>query len=42
MRKVKMLTTGPNGQYKKGQVVEVDAARAQALIDGKHAEEVSP
>ena len=38
--KVKMLTTGPNKNRKVGQVIEVDAARAAALIKGDHAEEV--
>lgn len=37
---VRLLTKGPNGNYRKGQVVEVDSARAAALLAGKHAEEV--
>lgn len=40
MKTLKMLTKGPNGNYRKGQVVEVDEQRAALLIEGKHAEEV--
>jgi chaperone required for assembly of F1-ATPase len=37
MQKLKMVTTGPNRNYRKGQVVEVDDQRADILLDGKHA-----
>jgi hypothetical protein len=37
MQKLKMLTTGPNRNYRKGQVVEVDDQRAEILLAGKHA-----
>ena len=40
MKKLKMLTSGPNKNYRKGQVVEVDDERAAILIKGRHAEEV--
>ena len=38
--KIKMLDSGPNKNHRKGDVLEVDAARAALLIAGKHAEEV--
>jgi len=37
---VKMLTTGPNGNYAKGAIVDVDAGRARILIESGHAEAV--
>lgn len=37
MQRLKMLTTGPNRNYRKGQVVEVDDQRAEILLAGKHA-----
>jgi hypothetical protein len=37
MRKLKMLDKGPNGNYRRGQVIEVDDLRAVLLIDGGHA-----
>lgn len=37
MRKLKMLTTGPNGNYRRGQIVEVDDQRAERLLAGRHA-----
>lgn len=37
---VRMLTCGPNKNYRKGQTLAVDAQRAAALIDEGHAEEV--
>lgn len=37
MQKLKMLTTGPNRNRRKGQVVEVDDQRAAILLAGKHA-----
>jgi len=36
--KLKMLTTGPNKNYRVGQVVEVDEQRAAILLKGKHAQ----
>ncbi len=35
---VKMLTEGPNKNYKPGQVIRVDSCRAAVLVTGKHAE----
>lgn len=40
MKTLKMLTKGPNLNYRVGQVVEVDDARAALLVKGKHAKEV--
>lgn len=40
MRRLKMLTTGPNRNYRRGSIVEVDDQRAEKLIEGKHAVEV--
>ena len=37
---IRLLSTGPNKNYKKGQIVTVDEARAALLIAGKDAEEV--
>jgi len=36
-KKIIILTKGPNKNYSKGQEIEVDSARAAALIKGKHA-----
>jgi hypothetical protein len=38
--KIRMLTKGPNGNFKKGQLVTVDKLRAAALLASKDAEEV--
>lgn len=38
--KVRLLTRGANNNYRKHQVIEVDAKRAERLIDAGHAEEV--
>ncbi|MFA5866913.1 MAG: hypothetical protein WC891_02990 [Actinomycetota bacterium] len=35
--RIKMLTTGPNGNYRKGQIVEVDDKRAAVLVKAKAA-----
>lgn len=40
MKTLKMLTKGPNGNHRKGQIVTVDDKRAALLLAGKHAEEV--
>jgi len=40
MKKIKMLTTGPNKNYRIGQVIAVDKARADYLIKTKQAVEV--
>lgn len=37
---IRMLTRGPNKNRRRGEVLEVDRARAQALVAGKHAEPV--
>lgn len=37
MKKIKMLSSGPNKNYRKGQVVEVDQERAKVLVQTKHA-----
>lgn len=37
MEKLKMLGKGPNGNYRRGQVIEVDALRASILVSGGHA-----
>lgn len=37
---LKMVTTGPNKNHKKGQIIQVDAVRAALLVADKHAEEV--
>lgn len=37
LMKVLMLDPGPNRNRKPGQVVEVDAARASALVEAGHA-----
>lgn len=41
MQRLKMLTTGPNRNYRKGSVVEVDDQRAAILVAGKHAVDVN-
>lgn len=41
MRKLKMLTPGPNRNYRRGQIVEVDDQRAAILIEGRHAVDVN-
>jgi len=38
MERIRMLTKGPNNNHKVGEVREVDSARADALIEGDHAE----
>jgi hypothetical protein len=38
---IRMLTKGPNGQYRKGQIVTVDEIRAALLVTEKHGEEVT-
>ena len=38
MQKIRLLDRGPNGQYRRGQVVEVDDMRAAVLIEGGHAQ----
>ena len=35
--KILMLDSGPNRNRKPGQIVEVDAARASALVEAGHA-----
>jgi len=37
---VKMITTGPNGNYVKGAIVDVDPGRARILMEHGHAEAV--
>lgn len=37
---IRMLTRGPNRQYRKGQVLTVDSERAARLIESNDAEEV--
>lgn len=37
MRRLKMKDKGPNKNYHRGQIVEVDDLRAVLLIDGGHA-----
>jgi hypothetical protein len=37
LKKVVMLTKGPNRNYVRGAVYEVDEARAACLVAGKHA-----
>lgn len=39
MRRLKMITKGPNGNYRRGQVIEVDDIRASILLSGKHAKD---
>ncbi len=38
---IRMLSSGPNRNYRKGQIVNVDKQRAVLLISEKHAEEVT-
>jgi hypothetical protein len=38
--KIRMLTKGPNGNHRKGQILEVDPQRAAALVESEDAEEV--
>ncbi len=38
---IRMLTRGPNKNHRAKAVVLVDAARAQLLVAGKHAEPVA-
>lgn len=40
MRRLKMLDKGPNRNYRRGQIIEVDDQRAARLIEGEHAVEV--
>ena len=40
MKTLKMITTGPNKNYKVGDIVTVDDARAAILIKAKAAKEV--
>ena len=42
MIKLRMLTTGPNGNYHIGQTVTVDKKRAAVLISSGHAEPWTP
>ena len=37
MQRLKMSGKGPNGNYRRGQIVEVDDERAAILLDGGHA-----
>jgi len=37
-RKIRMLTSGPNKNYRPGEVVEVDHVRAKLLVDRGDAE----
>ena len=41
LKKVKMLTSGPNKNHKPGEILVVDEERAKRLIAGEHAEEVT-
>lgn len=38
MKRIKLIKTGPNKNYRPGQVIEVDDDRAKALIDSGNAE----
>lgn len=40
LKKIKMLTKGPNGNHKIGSEIEVDDVRAKNLIKGKHAKAI--
>lgn len=42
MIKLRMISTGPNGNYRIGQSITVDKKRADALIAGGHAEMWTP
>lgn len=37
LKKIKLTSSGPNKNYRKGQVIEVDEMRAELLIKEKHA-----
>lgn len=37
VRRLRMLTTGPAGNYSPGQILIIGAERAAALVDGGHA-----
>jgi hypothetical protein len=39
LKTLRMLDSGPNKNYQKGQLVTVDEVRAAILIEGDHAEE---
>jgi hypothetical protein len=39
MKRLKMLTKGPNKDFTPGDIVEVDDLRASLLLEGKHATE---